>query len=188
MHSVAVFCGSNFGRGDIYRNAAAGLGRTLAAQGLRLVYGGTHKGLMGAVADAALAAGGDAIGIITRRLHEKGQLHPGLPQSEIVADMRSRKARMAGHADAFIALPGGIGTLEEFFEMWTLAQIEGHTKPLGLLNAGRFYDPLLAFIDHMIAEQFLPATHRDMVIVDSDAQTLLARLGQFRPVTAQKWL
>ncbi|HTP94810.1 MAG TPA: TIGR00730 family Rossman fold protein [Burkholderiales bacterium] len=188
MKSIAVFCGSNFGRGEGYRAAAAAFGRTLAGRGLRLVYGGTNRGLMGVVADAVLAGGGAVTGVITHSLHQRGHLHPGVAEFEVVADMRSRKARMAECADAFIALPGGIGTLEELFEIWTLAQIEGLTKPIGMLDVGGFYQPLLGFIEHMIEQQFLPAAHRGMVAVDGDPERLLALLDAFRPVGVPKWL
>ncbi len=186
--AVAVFSGSNFGRGDAYRQAAAALGKEIAGRGLTLVYGGTHMGLMGVLADAALAAGGEVHGVITRRLLAKEHLHAQLTRHEIVDTMRQRKGRMAELADAFIALPGGIGTLEEFMEVWTLNQLGEFAKPAGLMDAGGFYRPFMHFIDHMIEEQFLPAAHRAGIVVEADAPRLLDALARFEPVAASKWM
>jgi uncharacterized protein (TIGR00730 family) len=188
IRSVAVFCGSNVGRGETYKTAAADLGREIGRRGLTLVYGGTHKGLMGILADAVLEAGGAACGVITQRLFDRGHLHGRLTRHEIVDGMRARKARMGEQADAFIALPGGIGTLEEFMEIWTLNQLGDVDKPAGLLDAGGYYRPLMTFIDHMIAEEFLPAAHRGAVVVEADPGRLLDRLASFERVTVPKWL
>lgn len=188
IRTLAIFCGSNVGRGNVYTDAARRLGEAIAAQGLGIVYGGTHKGLMGILADSVLAGGGEAHGVITRRLHDKGHAHTGLTRSEIVATMRERKARMAECADAFIALPGGIGTLEEFMEAWTLNQLGEIDKPAGLYNVAGFYDPLMALVDHMIDESFLPAAHRDSIVVDADPDTLITGLREFEKVTVPKWL
>lgn len=188
IKSVAVFSGSNVGRGTVYREAAEALGREIARRGWRIVYGGTHKGLMGFLADAALEAGGDVHGVITQRLEGKGHLHPRLSRHEIVATMRARKERMADLADAFIALPGGIGTLEELVEVWTLNQLGEFFKPAGLLDAAGFYQPFMGFIDHMIAEQFLPAAHRQSIVVEGDPGSLLDGLLAFRPVNVPKWM
>ena len=188
IRTVAVFCGSNFGRGDAYRDAAAALGRALASAKLRVVYGGTNKGLMGVLADAALDAGGEVHGVITKRLADKGQLHPRLSGSQVVDTMRERKAEMARQADAFIALPGGIGTVEEFVEVWTLAQLESHGKPMGLLNASGFYAPLVAFVDHMIAEAFLPAAHRELVVLEADPARMLQKFAAYKAPEVSKWL
>lgn len=188
MKSITLFCGSNFGRGDIYRDAAAALGRELAARGIAMVYGGTNKGLMGILADTVLAVGGTVHGVITQRLLDKGHRHPSLENLEIVATMRERKARMAEIGDAYIALPGGVGTLEEFFEVWVAAQLEGVPKPLGLFNVGGYYDPMIAMIERMIEEQFLPAAQRDMIVVESDPAALLAAFDRYQPVTVPKWL
>jgi uncharacterized protein (TIGR00730 family) len=188
IRSVAVFCGSNTGRGDAYKKAAEALGRELAKRELTLVYGGTHKGLMGLLADAALEAGGTACGVITQRLFERGHLHQRLTRHEIVDGMRARKARMGEQADAFVALPGGIGTLEEFMEIWTLNQLGDIDKPAGLLDVGGYYQPFVRFIDHMIAEQFLPAAHREGIVVDGDPARLLDRLGSLQRVTVPKWM
>ena len=188
IRSVAVYCGSNFGKGDAYRIAAAELGTLLGRDGITLIYGGTHKGLMGILADAALEAGGGAHGMITERLHAKGHLHPGLTKVEILPSMRERKARMIEAADAFIALPGGIGTLEEFMEVWTLNQLGDLAVPTGLLDPAGFFQPFLAFVDHMIAQGFLPAQHKDSLVVSADPEALLDGLERWRPMTASKWM
>jgi uncharacterized protein (TIGR00730 family) len=185
---VAVFCGSNFGKSDIYRNAAESLGVALAEQGVGLVFGGTNKGLMKVLADTVLAGGGTAHGIVSQGLADRGQQYPNLTHAEIVQTRSERKRRMAEAADGFIAMPGGVGTVEEIFEMWVDAQLEGHRKPIGLLNVGSFFNGLTAFIDTMIDEHFLPAQHRDMVIVESDPRALLAAFQTFVPVTTLKWL
>jgi uncharacterized protein (TIGR00730 family) len=188
IRSIAVFCGSNTGRGEIYLDAARSLGNEIGQAGIRLVYGGTHKGLMGILADAALAAGGEVHGVITQRLAEKGHLHERLTQHEIVQGMRRRKERMAEEADAFIALPGGIGTLEEFMEIWTLNQLGDMDKPAGLFDVGGYYRPFVAFIDHMIAEKFLPEAHRAGIVVHSDAAGLIEGLRGFERITVPKWM
>lgn len=188
LSSIAVFCGSNSGGSATYSQGASSLGQCFATNGVKLVYGGTHKGLMGILADALLACEGNAHGVITQRLHDKGHLHPGLQEHEIVASMRERKARMNELADAFIALPGGIGTLEEFMEVWTLNQLGEIRKPLGLFNVNGFFDPFMAFIDHMIDERFLPPEHRHTIIVESDPQALMTGLKHYQPTDVPKWL
>ncbi len=164
------------------------LGQELAGRGIALVYGGTHKGLMGILADAALERGGTAHGIINQRLFDRGHLHPGLTSHEIAIDMRTRKARMLTLADACIALPGGLGTVEEFMEAWTLNQLGDVDKPVGLYDVDAYYQPLLTFIDTMITRQFLPAAHRASVVVSSDAATLLDGLTKQPPITVPKWM
>ncbi|NGO90916.1 TIGR00730 family Rossman fold protein [Halomonas sp. BC1] len=188
LSAIAVFCGSNAGGSPDYAKGAARLGTHFAHGGIKLVYGGTHKGLMGALADALLAAQGQAHGVITERLHAKGHLHQGLQTHEVVATMRERKGRMADLSDAFIALPGGIGTLEEFMEVWTLNQLGEIQKPLGLYNINGFFDPFMAFIDHMIAERFLPPEHRGSIVLESDPHKLLQGLHDYQPTTVPKWL
>lgn len=160
LRSVCVFCGASPGASPVYQEAAVALGRHLAERGLTLVYGGGAVGLMGTVADAALAAGGEVIGIIPQSLQEAEIGHKGLTRLEVVDGMHARKARMAELADAFIALPGGLGTLEELFEVWTWGQLGYHAKPLGLLEVNGFYDPLLTFLDHLVDERFVRAEHR----------------------------
>ena len=188
MRSIAVFCGSNLGGSDAYAQGASALGAALARRALTLIYGGAHKGLMGLVADAALAEGGTVTGIITQRLAEHGHTHPRLSAIEVVADMSARKHEMTRRADAFVVLPGGIGTLEELFAVWATSQIEGHHKPIGLLDIREYFTPLLNCIEHMVAQRFLPAAHRDMLIVERSPEVLLDRFAAFRPVTTPKWL
>ncbi|MCZ8182647.1 MAG: TIGR00730 family Rossman fold protein [Beijerinckiaceae bacterium] len=188
IRSIAVFCGSNTGLGETYIEAAKALGQAIGARGLTLVYGGTNKGLMGLLADATRAAGGHAHGVITQRLADRGHLHLDLDASEIVGSMRARKARMAELADAFIALPGGIGTLEEFMEIWTLNQLGEIDKPAGLLDVAGYYQPFLAFIDHMIGQRFLPAEHRNGIVVEPEPGRLIDGLMTFRKVTVPKWM
>jgi uncharacterized protein (TIGR00730 family) len=185
---IAVFCGSNPGRSEIYAEAAAALGRALAAKNIELVFGGTNKGLMKIVADAVVAGGGAAHGVIPRALVEKRQQYPQLAHADIVDTRSSRKRRMAEIADGFVAMPGGVGTLEELLEMWVDAQLDGHAKPLGLLNVGGFFDGLLAFIDTMIAEGFLPLQHKAMIIAESNPRRLLDAFRSFAPVTTSKWM
>lgn len=188
IKAVAVFCGSNFGVSPAYREAAAALGRALAARHITLVYGGTSKGLMGVVADAALAAGGSVVGVINRRLHERGHLHAGLTRHEVADTMRERKARMAELADGFIALPGGLGTLEELLEAATLTQLGDHIKPCGVLNVRGFYDPLRAMLDRAVAEGFMKAEHRDMLVSAELPEVLLDGLATWRAPVVDKWI
>ena len=188
MKKVAVFCGSNFGKFDLYRNAAVELGRAFAQQNLTLVYGGTTKGLMKIVADTLLEHGGEVHGIIPQKLVDKGQQHLHLTIAEIVATRSLRKIRMAETSDGFIAMPGGIGTIEELLEMWVDAQFEGHTKPMALYDVDGFFDHFLAFIETMIEQGFLPPQQKEMVIVESDPHALLARMRSFSPVNVPKWM
>ena len=186
--SIAVFCGSNFGNSDAYADGARRLGQALAAAGITLVYGGTTKGLMGVVADALIAAGGTTHGVITEKLHQRGHTHPNLHRSEIVPTLRNRKQRMAELADAFIAMPGGIGTVEEMMEVWSMNQLSEIDKPVGLLNVAGFYQPFLAFIDHMVECKFLPPEHRHSICVDPDPAALIEQLRHFVPTSIPKWL
>ena len=188
IKSVAVFCGSNLGQGEAYQAAAKALGAALAGRGIGIVYGGTHKGLMGVLADAALDAGGRVHGVITQRLFDKGHLHPAISMHETVATMAVRKTRMLDLADACIALPGGVGTVEEFMEAWTLNQLTDTFRPIGLLDVGGYYRPFLAFIDAMVRERFLPQEHRDSVSVAAEPGALIDLLKQAEPPSAPKWL
>ena len=188
LNTIAVFCGSNFGVSEVYADAARALGREMAARGIALVYGGTHKGLMGVIADAVLAAGGQAIGVINQRLHDRGHLHPGLSRHEVTTDMRSRKARMAELADAFIAMPGGLGTLEELFEVATLTQLGDHSKACGALNVRGFYDPLRAMLERATQEGFMKPEHRDMVVLEAEPAALLEALAAWQAPTVTKWI
>ncbi|NYT29165.1 TIGR00730 family Rossman fold protein [Rhizobium sp. WYCCWR 11128] len=188
IKSVAVFCGSNFGASEAFADGARALGRALGEAGITIVYGGTVKGLMGVVADAALAAGGSVHGVITQSLHQRGQSHAGLTRHEIVETLRSRKERMVELSDAFIALPGGIGTIEELMEVWTMNQLSEIDKPVGLLNSAGFFDAFLGFIDHMVETKFLPAAHRHSISVDTDARVLIDKLRSYARVEVPKWL
>lgn len=188
IKTVAVYCGSNTGLGDIYLEAAASLGQCLAQNGITLVYGGTHKGLMGALADAALSAGGRVHGVISQRLADKGHVHEHLSQLEIQSTMKERKARMIDLADAMIALPGGIGTLEEFMEAWTLNQLGEIDKPAGLLSVNGYYEPFMGFIDHMIEQRFLPSAHRNSIVVEGEPDALINGLKSFEKTTVPKWM
>lgn len=185
---VCVFCGSNPGRLPEYRAAAVAFGTLLAREGVGVVYGGASVGLMGAVADAALAAGGEVVGVIPQFLADKELAHRGLSALHIVGSMHQRKALMAELSDAFVALPGGAGTLEEIFEIWTWAQLGEHRKPCGLLNVAGFYDQLLAFLDHTAAESFMKPPHRTMLL-DADApEAMLTALRGYVAPVVDKWI
>jgi uncharacterized protein (TIGR00730 family) len=188
MRSICVFCGSNAGKAAVYAEAARDLAHAIVGRGMKLVYGGGNIGLMGVLGEAALAAGGHVIGVTPRRLLEKEVVHTGLSALHVVDTMHERKALMAELSDGFIALPGGLGTYEEMFEVLTWAQLGFHRKPCGLLNVAGFYDRLTGFLDHAVAERFLGAEHRAMLLVESDAQTLVARLAGHRPPQVSKWL
>jgi uncharacterized protein (TIGR00730 family) len=176
IRSVCVFCGSNAGNDPRFASAARELGALLAREGIALVYGGGHVGLMGVLADAVLANGGKAIGVIPRALWDREVGHRGLTELHIVETMHERKAMMASLADAFVALPGGLGTLEEIFEVWTWAQLGIHAKPVGFLNVEGFYGSLLEFLDRGVDAGFIRAQHRAVAIVDADPAVLLQRL------------
>lgn len=188
LHSVAVFCGSNFGHAPAYAQAAHALGTAIARRGITLVYGGTHKGLMGVVADAALGAGGTVVGVINQRLLDRGHLHPAITRHEVAADMRARKARMSELADAFIALPGGLGTLEELLEAATLTQLGDHLKPCGALNVQGFYEPLRAMLSQATTEGFMKAEHRDMLVLQAEPEPMLDALAAWQAPTVTKWI
>jgi hypothetical protein len=188
MQRVLVFCGSSPGRSPAYVEAATALGAALAAQGLGLVYGGAQVGVMGALADAVLAAGGEVIGVIPRMLVDKEVAHTGVSDLRVVETMHQRKALMESLADAVVALPGGFGTIEELFEILTWAQLGIHSKPVGLLNTAGYWDRLLAFVEHMVSERFLRAQQRDSLLVADSPQELLAALERQRPVVLDKWL
>jgi uncharacterized protein (TIGR00730 family) len=187
LTSVCVFCGASAGANPLYREAAQALGRAIAERKLTLVYGGGAVGLMGIVADAALAAGGEVIGIIPQSLKDKEIGHRGLTRLEVVDGMHARKARMAELSDAFIALPGGLGTLEELFEVWTWGQLGYHHKPLGLLEVNGFYEKLSGFLDHIVGEGFVRAPHRDMLQMSESPAGLLDALDAWQPTVPDKW-
>lgn len=183
-----VFAGSSTGHDAKFAEIAACLGRALAKRDIGLVYGGASVGLMGVVADAAQSHGGEVIGVIPRSLVEKEVAHSSLPDLRIVESMHERKALMGELSDGFIALPGGIGTLEELFEVWTWAQLGHHDKPCGLLNVGGFYDGLTSFLDHVVEAAFLKPVHRDMLVVADDVDALLSALFAYRPPCVDKWI
>lgn len=188
MQRICVFCGSSPGSDPRYLEAATALGALAARRGLGIVYGGASVGLMGAVANAALDAGGHVVGVIPAALVTKEVAHATLPDLRVVATMHDRKALMADLADAFVALPGGIGTLEETFEMLTWAQLGLHEKPIGFLNAAGYYDPLLAFLEHAVTQRFVRPEHRAMFVVEDDAASLLHRLSEHAAPHVEKWI
>lgn len=188
MKRICVFCGSSKGSRPIYLDAAQNVGRTLATRGIELVYGGGCVGLMGAMADAAMEQGGHVIGVIPESLVAKEVAHKGLPDLRIVKSMHERKALMAELSDAFIALPGGFGTYEEFCEVLTWGQLGLHKKPCGLLDVDGFYDPLLTLFDRAVAEGFVRSVHRELVMIESDLEKLLLRFETFQPPAVAKWI
>ena len=188
LRRVAVFCGSNVGSDPAYAAAAEALGAALAERGIGLVYGGGAVGLMGVVADAVLAGGGEVIGVIPQLLWDKEVGHRGLTELLIVGSMHERKLAMADRADAFIGLPGGVGTFEELFEAITWTQLGIHAKPVGLLDVAGFYAPLLGFLDDTVDAGFLRAEHRDLILAATTHDELLARLGAWAPSATGKWM
>lgn len=188
LHTVCVFCAASPGANPVYREQAATLGRFLAESGRRLVYGGGRTGLMGALADAALAAGGEVIGIMPRHLVEREVAHTELTQLRIVASMHERKALLAELADGFLALPGGLGTLEELLEVWTWGQLGLHRKPYGLLEVSGFFAPLLGFLDHAVSEGFIRHEYRQLLVVDTEARALITRMEAMEPPVLPRWL
>ncbi len=188
MRRICVFCGSSSGASPAYARAAAAFGRTLAQRGLGLVYGGASVGLMGVLADAALEGGGSVVGVIPAGLARKEIAHEGLTALRIVGSMHERKAVMAELSDGFVALPGGMGTLEEFFEIVTWAQLGLHAKPCGLLDVDGYFAPLLAFLDRAVEERFVKPVHRSFIQVDDTPERLLDAFSRWRAPVVEKWL
>jgi uncharacterized protein (TIGR00730 family) len=189
MRRLCVFCGSSSGDNPVYAGAARRLGAALAARGLGLVYGAGHVGLMGVLADAVLACGGTAVGVIPQALVDKELAHRGLTELHVVDTMHQRKALMADLSDAFAALPGGYGTADEFFEVLTWAQLGLHAKPVGLLNVSGFFDPLLAWADHCVREGFIRPEHRELLRISSNSEELLGLLDRAQPAPqVPKWI
>ena len=178
---ICVFCGSNHGARSAYTDAAQQLGKALVSQGMGLVYGGGSIGMMTVVADAVLKEKGEVIGVIPHALSSKEFAHNGLTELHLVSSMHERKAMMAELSDAFIAMPGGFGTLDEFFEIITWAQLGLHTKPIGLLNVGGYFDLLLKFVDYMQRERFISTEHRQLIITSHDPEELLSALIRYKP-------
>jgi len=188
MRSLCVFCGSSPGARPDYAATARLLGGLLARRAVRLVYGGARVGLMRELADAVLHAGGEVTGVIPESLRAREVAHTDLRDLRIVGSMHERKALMSDLADGFLAIPGGAGTLEEFFEVWTWAQLGIHRKPCGLLNVHGYFDGLLTFLDHAVSERFLRLEHRAMVLVDDDAERLMERFIAYRAPDVEKWI
>ncbi|MGA9232767.1 MAG: TIGR00730 family Rossman fold protein [Exiguobacterium oxidotolerans] len=188
MKKLAVFCGSKDGASPLFKEAAATLGTVLAQQDYGLVYGGSRVGTMGAVADAILAANGQAIGVLPHFLQEKEIAHPNLTELHLVESMHDRKAKMAELADGFIILPGGPGTMEEFFEVFTWAQLGLHEKPCGILNIDGYYDPLIALFKQMETQGFIIPEHAAMLLVESTPEALLERFRQYEAPHVKSYL
>ncbi len=188
MKRICVFAGSSRGAREDYAQAAERLARELVTRGYGVVFGGGRVGMMGVLADATLAAGGEVIGVIPKALLEKEVAHGGLTELRVVASMHERKAMMAELSEGFIALPGGLGTLEEFFEVLTWAQLGLHPKPCGLLNVSGYYDRLLEFLDLTVEERFVKSQHRALVITSTSPTDLLERFATYRPPQVEKWI
>lgn len=188
LNNVCVYCGSNPGSLPDYAEGARELARELVRRDIGLVYGGASVGIMGIVADTVMAEGGRVIGVIPEPLMRKELGHLGLTELHVVASMHERKTMMAERADAFVALPGGAGTLEEIFETWTWAQLGMHQKPCGLLNIAGYYDQLAGFLDHAVQQAFMRAEHRAMLFVEDRPAALLDRYASYKPPTVSKWI
>jgi hypothetical protein len=188
IRSICVFCGSSSGARDIYRIAAESVGRRLAELKIQLVFGGASCGLMGAVADAAMMAGGRVVGVIPKAIERREITHHGLSELRVVASMHERKAMMAELSDGFIALPGGLGTLEELFEVLTWGQLGIHAKPVALLNVVGYFDPLLKLLDWSVHEGFLRPEHHALLMHGDDVDDLIVRMGRHVPAIVDKWL
>jgi uncharacterized protein (TIGR00730 family) len=188
MRRVCIYAGSNPGTDPAFAAGARDLATTLAERGIGVVYGGGKVGLMGVIADTALAAGGEVIGVMPQALIDREIGHPGLTELKVVASMHERKAQMADLADAFVAVPGGIGTLEELIEVYTWSQLGIHDKACGVLNVNGYYDGLVAFLDDAVDAGFLRPQHRAVLAVAETAEELLDRLAAFTPPTVAKWL
>src|SRR6478736_9691705 len=188
MKRICVFCGSSPGRRPAYEDAARAMGRELVERGIGLVYGGGNVGLMGVIADTVMQAGGEVVGVIPQALVDREIANIDITDLRIVDSMHTRKAMMADLSDAFIAMPGGVGTFEEFFEAVTWTQLGVHRKPCGLLNAGAFYSPLALFIDQAVTEGFIKPVHRQIIVVDDDPGRLVDALAQVKLPDVPKWI
>lgn len=186
--NICVFCGASEGSRPKYREQAEQLGKILAQQNRRLIYGGGNKGLMGIIANAALAHGGEVIGIIPERLVKAETAHHGITRLEVVDNMHQRKARLSELADGFVAMPGGTGTLEEVFEVWTGMQIGYHEKPVALFNVAEFWQPMLNFLQHAVNEGFVRDSFYKTLIVDNNPESMLQKMDNFIPKDLQRWV
>ncbi len=188
MKRLSVFCGSSSGADPVYRSAARGLGASMAMKKITVVYGGGNVGLMGEVANAALEHRGEVIGVIPQSLVDKELAHAGVTELRVVRSMHERKAVMADLSDGFIALPGGLGTLEELFEILTWGQLGLHRKPCGLLNVAGYFTDMLTFLDHIVSQQFMKQRDLKMLLVEQDQETLLRKMAAYKPPRAEKWI
>jgi uncharacterized protein (TIGR00730 family) len=188
MRQICVFCGSRSGVSYAYEEGARRLGRELAKAGITLVYGGGRVGLMGVLADTVLGSGGEVIGVIPKALVRREVAHAGLSDLRVVGSMHERKALMSELSEGFVVLPGGIGTLEEFFEVLSWAQLGVHSKPCGLLNIEDYYEPLLAFLDHAVVRGFLSEEHRSMVLVETEPELLLEAFARYQAPEVAEWI
>jgi uncharacterized protein (TIGR00730 family) len=188
LHTVCVFCAASPGAAPVYVERAHAMGRFLAESGRRLVYGGGRTGLMGALAEGALAGGGEVIGIMPRHLVDREVAHTGLSELRVVESMHERKALLAELSDGFLAMPGGLGTLEELFEVWTWGQLGLHRKPYGLLEVAGFYGPLLTFLDHAVEEGFIRREYRELLVVETDPAALISRMESVGVPAFPRWL
>ncbi len=188
INSICIYCGSSPGRLDAYASAAFSLAEALVSRNVRLVYGGASIGIMGMVADQVLKLGGQAVGVIPKALAHKEVAHHHLTELHVTQSMHERKMLMAELSDGFVALPGGIGTLEELFEIWTWAQLGFHQKPCGLLNVEGYYDALIKFLAHVLAEQFVKEHHHAMLIVETNPDALLDSYVNYQPPAVKHWV
>jgi uncharacterized protein (TIGR00730 family) len=188
MNRVCVFCGSTAGEDSRYLETADRFGQILAREGIELVYGGSRVGMMGRIAAATLQAGGRVTGVIPGAIMNRELAHQELTELRVVRSMHERKSEMAELSDAFVALPGGLGTLEAFFELLTWAQLGLHRKPCAILDVGGYFDPLVRFLDHMTREGFMSQPHRDMVLVEEDPEALVRRLREYRAPSTPRWI
>lgn len=187
MKRLAVYCGSSEGNNPIYMKEARKLGNCLADANIELVYGGANVGLMGAVADGVLEKGGKVIGVLPEKLQSVEIAHEKLTELHIVKTMHERKAMIADYVDGFIALPGGTGTLEEWFEVFTWAQIGYHQKPCALLNINQYYQPIMTLFDHMTEQGFVKEGYKELIVIEDDSETLIERLKNYQPKAIDKW-
>jgi len=188
MKTLCVFCGSSLGSQGIYREQAELFGRILAENGIRLIYGGGNVGIMGVLADSVLKSGGEVTGVMPKNIVELRIAHEGLTEMLVVDDMHQRKMTMAGLSDAFVALPGGLGTLDELTEILTFNQLRISDKPIGIFNINGYFDPLLAFLDHAVEEKFIREEHRRNMIVDDDPAQLFEKLKAYQPLQIHHWI
>lgn len=188
LKNICVYCGASEGKHPLYKETAVMLGQLIATQGRRLIYGGGNRGLMGIIANATLQHGGEVFGVIPEKLVKAETAHTGLTQLDIVNDMQSRKSRMSELADAFIALPGGTGTLEEFYEVWTAIQVGYHKKPVALLNVNGFYNKMLAFLHHASEQEFIRETFLKTLLVSDDPKSLLTQMDHHKMKDVERWI